>query len=691
MVLQPEIEAALRADLPTRELISILRKHQLLPIGEYYYELSGTDEFGKRFAILKSRHHLKSSYWECWGPLVGILSHSSKYVDPIIVREDESEVSYQNMDLRKAAWKRLLKWLCDPLRGGNLLLIRDVFLWGSQSAFSKVATQTCLTMNRLGAIIPISPLLIQYQPRELVQALCDQLCKKFPPYRRVLAETLMDTPTIFNKLDFFYLLRMLIILPWNKLKISHPQYVVTPIVIFLDWYFDPNLDTRERGINSYLRDLLWLITEDRLVNSPCLLWIMTGYWDPLTISAMFWQDPLRFQHIRELIGNDEATRYTEAILSIRFQGIHNRHPDLFDSDEQWPLEDELKHIARVISSVDIFIELLTRFVDLGGPDGPRKRLNKCLAYISNSPCSTLESPFKPLIHFYNQFMSDIPSQFFPHAIHVLECLYQRALAIPSPSRIAHLLCINQSLIHPIFSYLEWTLDKKYEEDKYTSQEPKYSLPGDARVIFYLSQYLGQPVITESCIIMIESYFYFFQNTPLLSTKPRFYTPGSVSGVDPRTAVMHTIGSFHDDWHHFVSLCRWAPRMEGDAILALLRSFDFCCLAHIVSLAASLSHFTWFLMCVLTTDQQQDLIRTKATTIMDTLFIDKVKGIAEPLDLSELVPSKHFPYESFQFPKFVLLGKGLHTVLVILLCIPAQDKGIWTEDVSVYTLRMLEDF
>ncbi|KAF5346459.1 hypothetical protein D9756_010008 [Leucocoprinus leucothites] len=685
MVLQPEIEAALQADLPARELVPILHKHQFLPIGEYYRELPGTDEFGGDFARVKSGQCLESSYWECWGPLME-MSHLSILADWIIVHKDKSEVSYPNMDLRKAAWKQLLKWFCNPLRGGNLLLIFDPFLGDGLSPFSKVVAQTCLTINRLGAIINISSKSIQYQPRELIQALCNQLFRKFPPYRRVLTETLVDTRTIFNqKPDFFYLLRTLIIVPWNKLRISHPQYVVTPIAIFLNWYSDSYV--RGHGIDSYLRDLLWLIAENQLTNSPCLLWIMSGYWDPLPISAMFWRDPLQCQHFRELIGNDEATQYTEAILSIRLQGIHNRHPDLFNLDEQWSIEDDLKHIARVISGVDTFIELLTRFVEFGTPDGPCKRLKKCLAYISDSPCSTLESPFKPLIHFYNQLMSDMPSQFFPHAIHVLECLYEDPPELPVPSRIAHLLCINQRLIHPIFTYLEWTLDKS------TSYEPVYGLPRNVRDIFDLSHDLGQPVITRSCMVMIESYLYFFQQTPLLSTKPRFYTSGSVSGVGPRAAMRCSVGSFRYGWDHFIRLCISAPLAEWDAILALLRSFDFCCLTHIKLLAGSLFNFARFLKWILTADQQQDIIRTKATTMMDILFIDKVKGVAEPLDLSKLELGHYVDYEYFQYPKFVLLGQGPHTVLVILLHIPTQDKEIWykVSDVSVYTLGMLEDF
>ncbi|KAF5346548.1 hypothetical protein D9756_010006 [Leucocoprinus leucothites] len=232
------------------------------------------------------------------------------FVDPIIIREDEFEVPYPNMDLRKAALKRLLKWLCDPLRGGNFLLIHDLFFREGLSAFSEVAVQTCLTINRLGAVINISSRLIRDKPRQSVQALCNQLGRKFPPYRRVLAETLMDTPTILNKRDFFYLLLRLVIVPWNKLRISHPQYIVTPVVIFLNWCLDSY--ARDCHINSYLRDLLWLIAEDRLAGGrPSLLWIMSGYWDLLPISAMFWQDPLQCQHIRELIGNDEAVQYTE--------------------------------------------------------------------------------------------------------------------------------------------------------------------------------------------------------------------------------------------------------------------------------------------------------------------------------------------------------------------------------------------
>lgn len=239
-------------------------------------------------------------------------------------------------------------------------------------------------------------------------------------------------------------------------------------------------------------------------------------------------------------------------------------------DEKWPLKDELKQIARVVAGVDIFIDLLTRFIDLAGHDGPRERLKKTLAYIENAPTPTLESPYDSLIHFYNQFISDIPSPFFPHMIHILESLRQHSLNPPTASRIAHLLGIDQRVIHPILAHLEWTLNSEYK-DKYAPHEPTYGLRSHMWKIFDLLHSRGRPLVTKSCIMVVQSYLSLFSKSPLLSTKPVH----QASPDDPLTSMKRITGHLHGDWATFAKLCaRVAPQEEWHAIHQLVRDFDF---------------------------------------------------------------------------------------------------------------------
>lgn len=112
-------------------------------------------------------------------------------------------------------------------------------------------------------------------------------------------------------------------------------------------------------------------------------------------------------------------------------------------------------------------------------------------------------------------------------------------------------------------------------------------------------------------------------------------------------------------------------------------------------ALDLGGFPIFLRWLYRIDDQK-IVRTNATSVMDDLFLEECRGIAEPLDLE--LEGMFYQLGYFQYPKFVLFGHGLRTVLIILSFIPRKrsyrDK-YWDAfkggDVSVYTLGMLAEF
>lgn len=340
MTLWLKLEAAFQAKSQIT-LVTILREHQSLPSGDYYRSLSiDTEKLKEQSSLFKSGHCPDSSYWTSWGPLIEIFSWPRDRLSLEIPpkAQDQRFLGYLTMDLRKGVRDRLLTWLCDPLRSENLFLIFELCLGESRLAFSEAAVRVGRVINRLGAISNISPWVKRHELYGLAQDICGQLSRNYPPYRKLLAETLVQDPTLFQKRDLNYLLRKLIFEPWKDLKTSHPQYVVKPPIIFLTWGGSLSAES-----NAAILDFLQLITEDRHSNShSCLLWVWIGPWVPL-FSTVFSQDPLRCQQIRDLVGsNAEVVEYTEAILLLRFQEIRGHHPGVFDMDEKWPLKDELK-------------------------------------------------------------------------------------------------------------------------------------------------------------------------------------------------------------------------------------------------------------------------------------------------------------------------------------------------------------
>jgi hypothetical protein len=235
-----------------------------------------------------------------------------------------------------------------------------------------------------------------------IPQICEGLAMRYPPYRRLLAQQLNDDPKIFRRLRVRLLLRKLIIEPWMALGDAHPIYAANPPVIFLHF---PILPLRTSRCEL---DVLELINEDRNNNRPhCLLWVVFYRSPDLStrISKVFHQSPSRY-HLTGFIGTDDADRYTEKVLRINFAEVVKCHPDIFQVDEIWPLEEDLHRLSKAASGDEVFMEFLVRFIHLGACHrGPRERLQKCLNYIIGLPRPTLQSPYLPLILFYDRAIS----------------------------------------------------------------------------------------------------------------------------------------------------------------------------------------------------------------------------------------------------------------------------------------------
>ncbi|KAJ3576824.1 hypothetical protein NP233_g157 [Leucocoprinus birnbaumii] len=674
MGLSPVLEAAIQEDLPTEDLIALLREHESHTVGKYYRELSNTNLSRRRDG---TPQHREPEFWESWVPLKRSFQFGFYHKLPVLKALDDGML-LQTMDSRRASRNQFIRWLCDPLRNGNLLLVFNHYQTfpGDEPVFLSCLKHICQKLNRLGAVV--------YSGDFVLPNLCAQLCIRCPPYRRALTEVFIDSSTIFSQGGLCHLLRKLIFEPFKKLRISHPDYFAKPMTIFIDSKGSEWKNMDFKSLVAQLRS----ITEDQRSNShPCLLWVVTCAWDP-SISTFLSRDPQRSQQIR-LVDSNDARHYSESILRLRFQEIRARHNKLFGENEEWPLKDDLERLARAVSGADPLIDLVTRFVDLAGKDGPPVRLQKSLAYLSNAPALTIQSPYDAPAHFVNQFINDTPVRLYPHVLHMLSCLGYFSIDAPTLPRLTHLLGIDPAPSSRVIAHLDWIIYDQGVLDTY-SQEPYYYLLGAVRQFGKIR--FSPTEIQAFTTAVIKRYLRFFSKSPLMSTKPRHHPPDD----DPRAAAMRSIGHLYNDFSVFLRICDSAAKMnQGKTAVALLRNFDFRRLAFLHTDEYTCSNLLQLSVRLHQSADGRGIVRTTASNISDSLLIGHCKGIAEPLDFSSIDPEKIPDYCSFdsgmgppKCPRFVLLGHGRKTVLVIFFY--PHLYTTWG-DISIFTLGMLVDF
>jgi hypothetical protein len=294
------------------------------------------------------------------------------------------------LNIHKAITRELISWLCDSKRKSNVYLIVEPWISGLDAlAHTRAAVfaNICSDAQRFGQIIRFTD----------IYSLIAGLAVFYPAYRRILARMLVDNPGIPG-LPLRICIKKLIYEPWKALQESHPEYVIAPPVIFLRW------DSRRQD-----EELFRSICEfDSLSYSSPLLWVISV--KPkikLPIQDLF--DPLApFRYTRLPICYNEAPADAALLLRVEFSTLRQKHKETFDDDELWPSEEQMSQLARIVSGVFEFVDVIIKFVDWRGDGGPRAHLETLLAYMVNSPSPSDEQPYRVLDHFYTRALSNIP-------------------------------------------------------------------------------------------------------------------------------------------------------------------------------------------------------------------------------------------------------------------------------------------
>ncbi|EKM78934.1 hypothetical protein AGABI1DRAFT_129206 [Agaricus bisporus var. burnettii JB137-S8] len=616
MAMHPELEEAFNTGLSMPEVFKIFTKHHSgLREERIDVDSSAWDELVPAFC----------AFWDNWKPLFRRV-----FKMPIV----SHPVSEQSMSIHRTLTREIISWLCDSKRRSNVYLVAEPQMpttYSYRNRRARVFANVCYDAQRFG-------LPFQNDPDSLghgIHSLITELAAVYHPYRRIVTREMIDNPGI-PKLSTRTLFNKLIRAPWKALQESHPHYTTTPPVVVLHWdseYLDKELlhSICEFGSSPYSSSLLWIISIDANIKLPIR--------DLLHPSVPF-------QYFRLPICYNEGPADVALILHGRFSALRREYEAGFDEDEIWPSEKQMSQLARVVSGLFGFVEVIIQFVDWEDDGGPRAHLETLLAYMIDSPSPSDERPYCALDHFYTRALSNLP----PHLLSVLTLAFG----------------ILYSNFYRVTS-LEFELPclLSLENDTFLGVLP------------YLYRFAVAAVVTNDDGYDYNSWFKMFLKDPTRSGQ--FYSPESesrlavyqgslriLSYASNFTAIlklmMPGVQSGQKTWYRVITirlrvfacdeLC-----LNADSTSSSLRHFDFRCLAHACN-HLSLGRFMKFLRRLyLENVYSPSIVRVQPISLLDRQFISKCEGLVEPWDFEEEQPSLD--------PKYVLLGFESETVLVLV--------------------------
>jgi hypothetical protein len=270
------------------------------------------------------------------------------------------------------------------------------------------------------------------------------LAARYPPYRRILAENLIDNPGILE-LPTRTRFKKLVHEPWRTLQASHPQYIAAPPVIVIHWlsdYDDEELlcSIGEFGSLQGSPPLLWVISLDRNMKLP-----IRDLLHPLAPSA-YTPVPVCY---------DNAQSDAELILRHHFTDLCNRnYQEISHRDEKWPSDEQMSHLVRIVSGVIESIDAIIDFVDGADGGGPEAHLKTFLSYMVDSASPSDERPYCALDHFYTHAFSNIPPHHQSVVKRVLSFIYYSVYGLQVTSlQMACLLSVGTDTVLSILPYL----------------------------------------------------------------------------------------------------------------------------------------------------------------------------------------------------------------------------------------------
>ncbi|XP_006459657.1 hypothetical protein AGABI2DRAFT_116619 [Agaricus bisporus var. bisporus H97] len=646
MTMHPELKHALDTNLSALEVIRLFTKHH-----------SGVPEERIDLSNHKESKHSDLSFWDAWEPLF--------YSCPSYWNPRSAPASEAFLSIHKDLTREVISWLCDSGRRSNVYLIEEAQTRTenvNENYRANAFASICYDAHRFGLPLRGAP---GYPPMNIFQ-LCAVLAAHYPPFRRILAEILLDNTEILN-LPTRTRFKKLIYEPWKSLQISHPQYVATPPVIVL------RCDDPAFWDEELLRSIYEFASPRQALP---LLWIIS--FNPefqLPIQDLFY--PLQFPPLTRLpVCYNDALADTESFLRHRFSILHQKHKEMFTEHEVWPSQEQMSHLTRIFLGSFDAVDVVTRFVDWDGDGGPTAHLKTFLAYMVDSPSPSDERPYCALDHFYIRAFSNIPHDLLPVVKRVLSVCYCETAYLVSSFQVACLLSCRHDIVLDVLPRLcRWAVISNIQH-KVVRYKPSPFLKGfleDRKRSrhFDIRKSEIRNHIYKVCLRVI----YQFSN-PSEFLKPLGRYALKAHGSEIKGSMQYALRTFYH-----VSTTGSHPEWT------LLRRFDFRCLVPYQNIIGWILIFS-FIQRLYACDKNNssNIVRVEPASHLDSQFIDKCKGLAMPLELQEMDYDEALRPTG---PKYVLLGLEAGTVLVILAT--TRGPGVKSRycGYSIYSGAMLE--
>ncbi|KAF7771809.1 hypothetical protein Agabi119p4_6120 [Agaricus bisporus var. burnettii] len=598
------------------------------------------------------------------GTLVNFIH--SKYLGQR-ANEVDNTTSEAFISIHKGLTREVISWLCDSGRRSNVYLIEEA-LTQTENVYehyrANVFATICYNAHRFGL-----PFRREETGLPGVSLLCAALAAHYPPFRRILAKTLLDNTKIHflpTRIQF----KRLIYEPWKELQISHPQYVAAPPVIVLRWD-DPT---------SILLDEELLHSIYEFASPPQawpLLWIIS-YSPDFQLPIQDLLDPFYPQVTRLPVCYNDASSDTELFLHHRFGIFRQKHKEMFTEHEIWPSEEQMCHLTKIFSGAFDAIDVVTQFVDWEGDGGPKAHLEAFLACMIDSPSPSDEQPYCAIDHFYTRTFSNIPPDLLPIVKRVLSiCYWDHDQNSVNSFVLACLLFLGHDVVLGVLRRLcRWAVIlHRGNEVIWYAPCPFFRgfLEDTKRSMRFNASKSEMRILTYEVSLRVICHF----SNPSELQKPVGRSAPKMRGSDIMSVMDNALWIFYH-----------VPVTGSHPEWTLLRRFDFRCLAH------SHKKFYWTNIIMFVKglhtwgkDNSPNIVRVKPTGSLDSQLVEKCEGLAEPLDLEE--EGEWWELRPPTGPKYVLLGFEAGTVLVVLATTRCPGVEPDYYGFTVYTSAMLE--
>lgn len=277
-----------------------------------------------------------------------------------------------HVNTREKLTKRIMTWVAE--RGTNCSIFWIIGPAGiGKSTISQTVEKCSYNLGVLGASLLFSKENGCNTVHGIILSIVYQLYIRNSQYQRLISQILADNPSILE-MDLPSQFNRLIAEPFVKLRVEKTLAVEKPILVILDG-LDEYTDENAR------RRFLELVIEHANSDSP-LLWMITTRFEPCSEEMLAKEDFRRNCKCEKLsIDDAEARLDVSRFLRDSFEGIRERHSNVFSPEEAWPSKLQLRQLTEEASGSFAFASSILSYVNQSNGKNPRDLLETCISFL----------------------------------------------------------------------------------------------------------------------------------------------------------------------------------------------------------------------------------------------------------------------------------------------------------------------